>query len=160
MDWNKLKQEYISGSTSYRKLADKHGVSISTLSKVAAKEKWSELKEAAQQEGNRRIIKVVANRQKKRMEKLQNVADKVLLSIESIVDEALSGEGAQLDKSSLKQITGALKDIKEIHSLKGELDIREQRARIKNLEKESEKSGDALEKIVIEIGDEAEEYSQ
>ncbi len=139
MDWNKIKQEYISvEDTSYRKLATKYGVSISTLSKTAGREKWPELKEAARQESNRRIIKVVANRNKKRMEKLQNVADKVLRGIESIVDEALNGEGAQLDKTTLKQITGALKDLKEIHGLKSEHDTREQKARIKKLERDAE----------------------
>lgn len=138
MDWNKIKQEYISGGISYRKLAEKHGVSESTLSKRAMNEKWAELKAVAAQESNRRIIKVAANKQRKRMEQLQNVADKVLRGIESIVDEALNGEGAQLDKSALRQITGALKDIKEIHSLKSELDTKEQKARISKLEREAE----------------------
>ena len=148
MDWNKIKQEYISvEDTSYRKLATKYGVSISTLSKVAGRENWPELKEAARQESNRRIIKVVANRNKKRMEKLQDVADKVLRGIESIVDEALNGEGAQLDKSTLKQITGALKDLKEIHGLKSELDTREQKARIKKLEQDNDGSAEQKQNI-------------
>ena len=139
MDWNIIKQEYIADrETSYRKLAKKHGVSISTLSKVAAREKWAELKAAAEQESNRRIIKVVANQQRKRMQRLQNIADKALSCIENIVDEALNGEGAQLDKSTLRQITGALKDIKEIHGLKSELDAREQKARIAKYERDSE----------------------
>lgn len=87
MDWNKIKQEYISGNTSYRKLAKKYGVSESTLSKRAMKEKWSVLKAAAEQESNRRIIKVVANKQKKRMDRLQGAADRLLEKVERAVEE-------------------------------------------------------------------------
>ena len=87
MDWNKIKQEYISGNTSYRKLAKKYGVSESTLSKRAMKEKWSVLKDAAEQESNRRIIKVVVNKQRKRMERLQNITDELLNKAEQAVKE-------------------------------------------------------------------------
>ena len=160
MDWNKIKQEYISGGISYRKLAEKYSVSESTLSKRAMNEKWVELKAVAAQESNKRIIKVVANKQRKRMEQLQNVADKVLRGIESIVDEALNGEGAQLDKLALRQITGALKDIKEIHSLKSELDTKEQKARIAKMEKDAETSDSKPQEIIVEIGADVEEYSE
>ena len=87
MDWNKLKQEYISGGISYRELAKKYDVSVSTLSKRAMVEKWAELKAAAAQESNRRIIKVVANRQRKRMERLQNITDQLLEKAEQAVKE-------------------------------------------------------------------------
>ena len=87
MDWNKIKQEYISGGISYRKLAEKHGVSESTLSKRAMNEKWAELKAAAAQESDKRIIKVVANKQRKRMERLQNITDQLLEKAEQAVME-------------------------------------------------------------------------
>lgn len=87
MDWKKLKEEYICGGTSYRKLAEKYDISLSTLSKVAAKEKWAELKEAAEQESNDAIVKAVGKQQAKRMERLQNVADRLLTKIERAVDE-------------------------------------------------------------------------
>ena len=51
------------------------------------KEKWSVLKAAAEQESNRRIIKVVANKQKKRMDRLQGAADRLLEKVERAVDE-------------------------------------------------------------------------
>ena len=196
MDWNKIKQEYISvEDTSYRKLATKYGVSISTLSKVAGREKWPELKEAARQESNRRIIKVVANRQRKRAERLQNITDQLLEKAEQAVkeldiqlyknvektkvieyknherpdkptketvheEEKVTEIRTIIDRKGLQAIAAALKSIQEIHGLKSELDTREQKARIANLEQESKNSGDASEKIVIEIGEEAEEYSQ
>ena len=36
IDWNVLRAEYIGGGTSYRKLAQKHGISVNTLSDIAA----------------------------------------------------------------------------------------------------------------------------
>lgn len=41
VDWEKIKAEYLQGGTSYRKLANKHSVSFSTLRARAIKEKWS-----------------------------------------------------------------------------------------------------------------------
>ena len=42
-DWKKIKSEYIAGGTSYRRLAEKYGVSFSTLRGIAEREKWTEL---------------------------------------------------------------------------------------------------------------------
>ena len=50
VDWLKIKTEYINGNISYRKLAEKHGVSASALMQKAAKEKWTEEREHQQSE--------------------------------------------------------------------------------------------------------------
>ncbi len=46
VDWLKIKSEYVNGNISLRNLAEKCGVSYSTLAKVAANERWSELRES------------------------------------------------------------------------------------------------------------------
>lgn len=46
VDWLKIKTEYINGNISLRKLAQKSGTSYSQLAKVAAAEKWKDLREA------------------------------------------------------------------------------------------------------------------
>lgn len=43
-DWMAIKTEYVTGTISQRKLAEKYGVSYSRLAKVAAAEKWSNLR--------------------------------------------------------------------------------------------------------------------
>lgn len=48
VDWLRIKSEYVNGNISYRKLAEKHGVSASALMQKAAKEKWAEEKEQQQ----------------------------------------------------------------------------------------------------------------
>ena len=57
-----------------------------------------------------------------------------------------------VDKSGLKAIASALRDIKEVQMLKTELDRREQEARIRNLERQAEAdSNDDKEiKVIIE----------
>ena len=46
VDWLKIKTEYINGSIALRALAEKHGVSYSQIAKVAASEKWNDLRES------------------------------------------------------------------------------------------------------------------
>jgi len=48
-----------------------------------------------------------------------------------------------IDRAGLRQITAALKDIKEVQMLKSELDRKEQEARIANLQKQVEKDDDS-----------------
>ena len=45
VDWLAIRNDYINGGGSYRKLADKYGINFSVLKDVAVKEKWKEAKE-------------------------------------------------------------------------------------------------------------------
>ena len=150
-DWTKIKTEYITDSnSSYRSLCEKYGSPLGTLQKRAKKEKWTELKK---QSGDRKVAKSVSkieNKQVDRAARLMDVTDKLLIKIEEAVDE-LSTEGIVLDKSTLKQISGALKDIKDIQGIKSERDAREQEARIRNLEKQADSTDDNTNEITITI---------
>lgn len=44
IDWLKIKNDYINGLGSYRKLAEKYGVRFSALKDVAVREKWADAK--------------------------------------------------------------------------------------------------------------------
>ena len=137
-DWTQIKSEYITDSkSSYRKLAEKYDVPFATLQCRARKEKWAELKKQTQDNIITKTIDKDTEKKVDRMTRLLNVTDKVLEKIEVAVEE-LSTEGIVLDKSTLKQLTGALKDIKDIQGVKSDRDIREQEARIRKLEKEAE----------------------
>ena len=48
VDWLAIKTEYINGGISYRKLAEKYGVTFGTLRSRADKEKWVEQREEQQ----------------------------------------------------------------------------------------------------------------
>lgn len=150
-DWTQIKTEYITDSnSSYRSLCEKYGVPFSTLSRKAKEEKWTELRVQAEDKVSTKTIDKAINQKVDRMTRLMNVTDKLLLKIEETVEE-LSTEGIVLDKSTLKQISGALKDIKEIQGIKSDRDIREQEARIRNLEKQASASDDKPNEITITI---------
>ena len=45
VDWLKIKTEYINGGISYRKIAEKHGISFAVLKDRAVKEHWADERE-------------------------------------------------------------------------------------------------------------------
>lgn len=146
MDWNKLKAEYIAGGTSYRKLAKKYDVSINTLSGVAIREKWAELKKQAQNKSTTKMVNTIAKDMSKNAVKINDVADKLLDKIVTLLDEF---EG--IDSQSIKQLTSSLKDIKDIKGIKSEIDIKEQEARIDKLRKDAmEEEKDKTITVVME----------
>ena len=155
MDFSKLKKEYLKGNTSYRKLAEKYGVPFGTLRKVAAKEKWTELRDELRIKTDTKTVEVLSTREAERAERLLSASDRLLERIEGLIEEFTSGE-VMLDKTTLKQLTGALKDIKDIQGIKNPIDIEEQRARIAKLRKEAEDEGRTSEiAITIEGGEDS-----
>ena len=149
-DWNKIKTEYLTSDTSYRKLAQKYGVNATNIAKKASKEDWVSQRK---QQANRTLSKTltaVSNRQVNRATRLQEVADKLLNKIEAAVDD-YNMEVLLVDRQSLRQITGALKDIKDIQMVRSEADLREQEARIAKLLKEAESEDNGPNKVVIHI---------
>jgi uncharacterized protein YjcR len=151
VDWKRIKAEYIAGGTSYRKLAEKYKVSQSTLRKVAAKEQWTDLRNKARTKAGLKIADVVSEKEAAKADKIIDVADKLLNKIADVIDLISDTQG-------LKHISSALKDIKDIKGFKSAADMREQEARIKNLEKQAQ-TEDASKSIEVCIGADAEEYS-
>ena len=138
IDWREVQAEYITDSnSSYRKLAKKYGIPVGTLQKRAIKEDWHQKKIQSGQNSVAKTVEIIEQGQANRLSRLMIVTDKLLVKIEQTVDE-ITSESVTVDKATFKQITGALKDIKEIQSLKSDRDIREQEARIKNLERQAE----------------------
>ena len=135
MDWNKLKAEYIAGGTSYRKLAEKYkneGVTFNNLKLVAGKEGWTSLREQAMNKATTKMVNEVAKDISKNAIKINDVADKLLDKIVTLLDEF---DG--IDSQSIKQLTSSLKDIKDIKGIKSDIDLREQEARIDKLRKDA-----------------------
>lgn len=153
-DWKKIKAEYIAGGTSYRKLAEKYEVKLSALRNVAEKEKWVELKAQAQHKTNIKIIDSVSNKEAKKAVNIIDVADKLLDKISEIIDEVVT------DTQSIKHLTSALKDLKEIKGFKSDADMREQEARIAKLQREVDAGSELPENITVTIKGDLDEYSK
>lgn len=156
IDWKKIKTDYVTNAVSYTELSKKYNVPRSTLSKIARKEKWVELKERTEDKVVTKMIASEAKKQISRYEKILSVTDKLIAKIEESINQ-LDADGVTLDKQGIRAIAGAIKDIKEIQGIKSELDRKEQEARIRKLQKESEDDSTADNKITIEIkgGDES-----
>lgn len=137
MDWNAIRQDYITDeSSSYRKLAQKYGIAYTSIGERARKEGWAEQREQYLSKTLSKTIDAIGKEQAKRASRVVTVADKLLDKIEKVID-SYDGEGLIANTQALKHITGALKDIKDIQMIKSESDLREQEARIKKLEMEA-----------------------
>ena len=147
MDWEKIKAEYIAGGTSYRKLAEKYGVSFSTLKEIARREKWTDLKEKARYKADTKFADLMGEKQANRSAKILDVADMLLDKITNTLNAM-----DVVDSQSIKHFTSALKDIKDIKGYKSELDLKEQSARIAKLEKEAQAENNNHTEVNITFG--------
>ena len=142
VEWKKIKAEYIAGGTSYRKLAEKYGVSPTTLTKVAIREGWVKARHQAEIKKTSKIIDSVSEKEAKKAVDIIDVADKLLGKIEAIA-ETVS------DPDSIKKLTSAIKDLKDIKGIKSDADMREQEARIEKLRRDAEREDDTTNEIEI-----------
>jgi uncharacterized protein YjcR len=151
VDWKKLRAEYIKGGTSYRKLAEKYNVSFHTLRKQAAKENWKALRDEVATKTVTKIVEIESDNQAERMRRLLTVSDKLLSVVEDAVNK-FQAEELLLDRTALKSLSGTIKDIKDIQSLKTALDIEEQKARIAILKKQAEADTNGSTEVSITFG--------
>ena len=154
VDYSKLKKEYLRGNISYRELAKKHGVPFGTLRKVAAKEQWTQLRTQARTKADTKIIDAISDMESERAVNIIDVANKLLNKISELMDEV------PLDTQSMKHLTSALKDLKEIKGFKSDADMREQEARIRNLEKQAEADDRTDNEIKVIIEGNLNDYSK
>jgi hypothetical protein len=130
VDWKRIKAEYIAGGTSYRKLAAKYGVPFGTLRRVAKQEGWTQNRTQVEHSVNTKLIETVIDKEAEKAVNIIDVADKLLGKITEVIDGVTS-------TSDIRQLTSALKDLRDIKGIKSEADMREQEARIAKLQKDA-----------------------
>lgn len=154
-DWIKVKNDYINGNISYRKLAKKHGVGYSALTKRATDEKWFEKRAEQRAKIEKKIEQKTAEKlaeaEANRLLRISAAADRLLAKIEEATEQLdqfiVTSRGKQreieyetekagfgkpkretvkevedkrvvsaghLDRMGLKQLTSALKDLRDI----------------------------------------------
>lgn len=156
-DWAAIRAEYIAGGTSYRKLAAKYTVSISTLRKRAERERWTAMRSQAYAMAGTKSIEQAAEAAATYDSRIYATADKLLDKVSEAI-EAIDGT----DTGSMRQIAAILRDLQDIKGLRSDLDRREQEARIAKLRREAERE-DSAEERVIEVrfaGSDIEELSK
>lgn len=145
-DWAAIRAEYIAGGTSYRKLAAKYAVSLSTLRKRAERERWTEMRSQAYAMAGTKSIEQAAEAAATYDSRIYATADKLLDKVSEAI-EAIDGT----DTGSMRQIAAILRDLQDIKGMRSELMRRETEARIAKLRREAERDerGDA--ETVIEV---------
>ena len=132
--WDAMKTEYISSEdSSYRQLEKKYGVSYNKIQKRALHENWLEARDDFKSTRLNKSLEKVAEHQATECAKAFMVANKLLEKIEKAVDAI-----EDTDTGAIKQLTGAIKDLKEIGVFRSDMDKAEQMARINKLRKEAE----------------------
>jgi hypothetical protein len=154
-DWQKIKTEYITTDTSYRKLGEKYGIHYKVISEKGKAEAWVELRSQHRDKTLTKTLDTISNKQVDRAANLISVADKLLAKVNSLLEM----DAAVLnDTQSMKHISGVLKDIKEVQMIRSDADMREQEARIKNLQKQADGEKDSA--IVIEFTSGTEDFAK
>ena len=154
-DWQAIKTEYITTDTSYRKLAQKYGISTTQICNVGRDEKWVEQREQFLNKTTAKTLEKISQQEADRAAKIHNVADKLLLKIEALVDS-----GRSMDTKGIRALTAAVKDLKEIQCIRSDLDRKEQEARIDNLRKQAEKDDDTADVIEVVFAAGPEEWNE
>jgi mannitol-1-phosphate/altronate dehydrogenase len=147
-DWQKIKTEYITTDTSYRKLAQKHGVHYNAIANRAKQEDWISQRNRFCDRTVTKTVTAISNKQVDRAAKLISVADKLLCKVESLVEDHPE---LLVSTQSIKNLSGVLKDIKEVQMIRSEADLREQEARIAKLRREAEREETQNRDVTITI---------
>ena len=91
VDWLKIRNDYINGGGSYRKLAEKYGVPLRTIALRGKEENWTELRKKQQNKVatklQQKTAAVIVKKEVKRMERLLSISDKMIDKIERAVEE-------------------------------------------------------------------------
>ena len=182
-DWKKIKTEYITTDTSYRKLAQKYAVSYQAICRRSKDEGWLAQREQHLNKTVTNALSRISDQQADKMARIEGVTDKLLTKLEQAVEELdlqitvvktktddgctertteekEAREGGIVDRAGLRQLTAALKDLKEIQMIKSELDRREQEARIANLQRQAEKTDKGDGKITVVLEGALKDYAQ
>jgi hypothetical protein len=133
LDWKRIRADYIAGGISYRKLAEKYGVSFNTLKTRATEEQWYRLRQQKDHKTTTKVIESLSDKESKIDDKYFRLVDKLFDKAEEVIDNTPIWQ-----PTTLKEMATTMKYLKECKGVKSEADMREQEARIARLRKEVE----------------------
>lgn len=156
-DWQKIKTEYITTKTSYRKLEEKYGVHYRQIAKVGKAEKWEELRS---QHSHKTLTKILECDTKQKVNSAQKLNEAATILLDIAVTQMKGRDPMEIDTQEMRHISGVLRDVKEILMVKSDADHREQEARIKKLQKEAADDDQGNNEIKVTIEGDLEVYSK
>lgn len=118
MSWRKIKAEYISGKSSQRALAEKYGVSRSTLIRRANKEHWTQKRKQAETETEKKVQQKTAEIVSDNAVLIERAKTALLTRVVDMI-EKYPNTGAQTVKTKRNGalLTYSLKDIATVLAL-------------------------------------------
>ena len=168
IDWLEIEKDFRETGLSYRKLAEKHQVSLSTLKKVAAKNRWTDYrvkagngKEPEPEPGEEpepedlHPTRVYSTEAERRQEQYERMVDAMAYRIEDALANLESD-----NVFAIKMLAGALKDLRILLNIRDPLDLEEQRARIAKLRREAQLEDGKQEIAVSILGVDVEELGE
>lgn len=156
-DWKKIKTEYITTNTSYRKLAQKHGVHYNAIANRAKQEDWISQREQYCDRTVTKTVTAISDKQVERASKLDDAADMLL---DKVMEMMVMSDHMLVNTQALKHLSGVLKDIKEIKGFKSDADMREQEARIAKLRREADADVIKDTKVIVQFEEDISEWSK
>ena len=156
VDWKKIKTEYITTNTSYRKLAKKYDIPFNTIQCRAKKEKWVELRNQYQDNIVAKSVKKAEESSIDYKSTIYDLAYKVAMQLNDMTDNNTISDLVAMGLKP-RDITGAIKDLEDALHIKSMSDMKEQEARIAKLRKETEEEKKDT-SINITFGDEVKKY--
>ncbi len=117
-DWLKIRNEYVSGSISYRKLAEEHGVSFATLQARAKRENWASEREnqydKIKTKVGQKTAEVVSTKEANRIGRILSTADLLLAKIEEAASQLDTHIVTNKVKTKTVTYNGGMKPTKEV----------------------------------------------
>ena len=125
MDWEKIKLEYITADVSYRELSEKYGVSLSSLSKTAVKDKWSKQRSKHRKKIATKVQQKIVNKKVRELEKEIGIAEAISDILHAAVSHpdqfiAICEEDGK-ERYSFGRINDALDALKKLEGSKRSL---------------------------------------
>lgn len=106
IDWATVKAEYVSGTMSAAKLADRYGISVSSISKKCASEHWQELRRQNQSKTASKIAEKINTEKVKKtvreIDRVVAVASKLVTKLNRAVNELDKDEELVKKKVTIK----------------------------------------------------------
>lgn len=155
IEWAKIKAEYIAGEGSYRSLAKKYGIGTSRLGEKAKEEKWVEERKKSQDAIVAKAIQQNEDAELSALQWLGKAKEKLAAKLALAVDRV-----DVTDAQAVRQIVAAVKDAQVVLNDKTDAQIREQEARIRNLEKQAESDQVQDKTVHFEMSPELEVFSK
>lgn len=138
-DWNAIRQEYITDeSSSYRKLAQKYGVSLGAITRHSQAEGWQDLRERVKNETITKSVEKISEEQAEANADVAAMFNDMTASLAGKLEKAIA-EVDPRDTTGIRRLAASLCDLKLLIGVKSDADSREQEARIANLRRQVDK---------------------